>query len=374
MFYIHLKKVIRFIQIYGVRKTFFKVLGRTLKPFPFFVFFRPNVVRNVGVIGCGQFSFSTVGSVLTGIFGNIFIDCFDVNKDKQMSFSNFYRIKKSSNTSQDLINNPNVEYIYITSNHASHTDYAVSSIFAGKVVYIEKPICVSWSQFQCLITAIEKRDNPVYFGYNRPFSKAVRQLKEFTDKSCSPVTLSCFITGHMMSKNHWYRNPNEGTRICGNVGHWLDLAVHVLSWGKLQNNWALNISYSDMDNPDDDISISMTSSNGDLINIILTSRCEPFEGINETINFQKSNTICKIDDFRNMTIWQEDKLIKKRYWPKDVGHNLSILQPFQNKFSRDHNEVFYSTFLMLHISNMVKNKENHSLFSFEHYKNKFGLL
>lgn len=178
------------------------------------------------------------------------------------------------------------------------------------------------------------------------------------------MTLNCFISGHKISPNHWYRAPEEGTRVCGNIGHWIDLAIHMLYWGDIPDKWRITLAFSDEKNRDDDLSISMTSEEGDLIVITMTSRCEPFEGINETINFQCGQTICKIDDFRRMVVWQGEDLVMKKYWPKDVGHNLALLQPFVSTNRRDWNEVVSSTLMMLHITDMVRAGECYSEFSF----------
>jgi len=105
-----------------------------------------------------------------------------------------------------------------------------------------------------------------------------------------------FCCGHHIDRNHWYRDPSEGTRICGNVGHWLDLAVHMLSWERMPIRW----QYPSRSVP---VLIVMTilpylnQRDWRLIVIVLTSRAEPFEGINETIVFQKKNVMAKIDDF-----------------------------------------------------------------------------
>jgi predicted dehydrogenase len=53
----------------------------------------------------------------------------------------------SSHQAERLLENPDVRVVYIASNHASHTPYALSALNAGKTVYIEKPICVDWQQF-----------------------------------------------------------------------------------------------------------------------------------------------------------------------------------------------------------------------------------
>ena len=111
------------------------------------------------------------------------------------------------------------------------------------------------------------------------------------------------------------------------------------------------------------IAISLTSERGDLVNIVLTARSEPFEGINETINFQQGDVIAKIDDFRSMTVWKGPSVRRFNYWPKDVGHNLAIIQPFSGIY-RDWEEVEMSTLLMLFIADMVVNAENYSRFSF----------
>jgi len=169
----------------------------------------------------------------------------------------------------------------------------------------------------------------------------------------------------MIAADHWYRAPDEGTRICGNVGHWIDLAVHILSWGECPDKWVIQIAYSSESARDDDLSISLTSSRGDLIVIVLTSRNDPFEGINETINFQQGDVICKIDDFRSNTIWKGKSLFKSKYWPKDVGHDSALSQPFEQEENRKWSEIVESTLLMLHISEMVKNGDRDSVFSFK---------
>jgi hypothetical protein len=97
---------------------------------------------------------------------------------------------------------------------------------------------------------------------------------------------------------------------------------------------------------------------------VLSSRTEPFEGINETINVQHNDTIAKIDDFRHLKIWKGEHLVRRRFWPKDVGHGGAIGQPFGGTMQRDWDEVVQSTQLMLHITEMVRSGARTSVFSF----------
>ena len=363
------KKIWRFLIIYGLGKTLFKVFGR-LRLKCFFVKF--HTTADIGVIGCGQFSYATIGYCIWRRYRNRFACCFDINKHNQRSFSKFFGLQDNLSNAYEVIHHNRVKIVYIASNHASHTDYAIEALQAGRVVYVEKPVSVTHEQLIRLLNTVRKTNGLIFAGYNRPFSRAIRRLRTEIEESNSPLTLSCFISGHLIEADHWYRNPEEGTRICGNVGHWLDLAIHILSWNELPDRWCITLAYSNQQARDDDIAITFTSKRGDLVNIILTARSEPFEGINETINFQQNDVIAKIDDFRRMTVWKREQLKKIRFWPKDVGHNLAIIQPFSN-VHRNWREVALSTLLMLFIKNMVVAGERFAEFSFSEEWKKLGV-
>ncbi|WP_441000664.1 Gfo/Idh/MocA family protein [Fodinibius sp. SL11] len=358
-YYKKISKVIRYCSIYGLKRTVNKVSGRLRR----FNIFNPKYLKKepkIGLVGCGQFQFSTIAYYLSRGWTNKFSFCYDIDQKKSKTLAEYYSIPEVLDEENELYNRNREDLVYIASNHASHTPYAIKFLNNGIDVFSEKPISVSFEQFDRLLEVLEKSNNDFYVGYNRPYSPAVTDLRNrynelHTDEG--RFTLNCFISAHDIPKDHWYRNPQEGTRICGNVGHWIDLMFHIYNWrDHIPKKYIVQIAYSDLSEPDDNITISITDGIGDLTSITISARSEPFEGINETINFQYDTLIAKIDDFRRMTVWNGDKLNKKRYWPKDVGHKRSVMQPFRND-NRDLNEIVASTELMLHITEMVRNVE-----------------
>jgi len=328
----------------------------------------------VGILGCGQFAFSTIGHAITSQFGNRFVDCFDIDREAEDTFARFFRIVEPAPSAQALISNPRVRYLYVASNHASHAEYAAAALRQGKHVYLEKPICVSEDQLRLLVEALTDTSGLVYAGYNRPFSRAIRILSKYIPNARSPVTLSCFVIGHAIRSDHWYRKPSEGTRICGNVGHWLDLMVHLLSKRELADQWTISLAFSDSDVRDDNLAISLTSAVGDLVNIVLSARGEPFEGISETICYQCGDVIGKIDDFRKLVVWQSAKKATFAIWPKDVGHDNALLQPFAGYEKQRWDEVILSSLLMLAVKDMVERGQLRRSFSFSsEYERVLGL-
>lgn len=330
-------------------------------PLKFPLSFNFSTQKNIAIIGAGQFSFATIGYFIKKNRGKSFVGVYDINDYSSNSFVKYYGGKAYDNV-DELINNDKVKYVYIASNHASHTDYAIKALNADKVVYVEKPISVNPEQFERLLKAAQGKK--MYVGYNRPLSPGIFEITKYFDLGIKrkPLTLSCFITGHKLAVDHWYRNSEEGTRVCGNIGHWLDLSINLLFKIGLPNEIEISIISSNQNEKDDNVSIVMKTDKEDLISIVLSSREEPFEGINETINIQHSSMIAKIDDFRRLTIWNGDVLKKKRYFRKNVGHENAILQPFTNKYERNFKEVEISTRLMLSITNAVKENIQNFIF------------
>jgi predicted dehydrogenase len=360
-----LLKLYRFSQIYGFSRTINKALGRLrLKNIAKVYFFKKN--RNISIIGNGQFAFSTIAYFLAKEKGNVFLDCYDINKINQNSISKYYKFLSQSKSYFELLSNPNLEFLYIASNHVTHTKYAIEAMKIGvKNIYIEKPISVTHEQFSDLGAWRLLTKANIYSGYNRPFSKAFKILEKKIKQVCtnenSPFTISFFISGHKISADHWYRNPEEGTRICGNLGHWIDSTINILSWRSLPETIEIDITYSNLNEIDDNLVINFKTDKNDLVSILLTARTEPFEGINESINLQFNSIISKIDDFRNMVIWNDEKLEKYKFYPKDVGHKSAVLQPF-NHIKRDWREIEISTLIMLNITNMVKERKVKGIF------------
>jgi len=363
-----IKKVFRFISIYGISRTLTKVIARMRLNIPFWIFLSfPNYSKKgktVGFIGCGQQTYSSLAYFIT-LFTNFkIIWAYDIDKKAVYSMNKAYGIK-NQNSDGELKDYILPDIVYVASNHASHTDYAINYINKGCDVYIEKPISINKKQFSMLSDAVNSSRSNIYVGYNRPFSKAIRLLKNKTKGINKPFTLNCFVIGHLIPDDHWYRDPKEGSRIVSNLGHWIDLFVHIYYWNdNFPEHLDINVCYSNENQPSDNISVNIVSPQNDLISLVFSTRNDPFEGVNETINFQCGEINAKINDFRKIEIWNEDKYLIKKYFPKDNGHKGCAIQPkFENE-KRDWKELETSTRVMLFIEEMVNSKINNKRFNF----------
>ena len=115
-------------------------------------------------------------------------------------------------------------------------------------------------------------------------------------KSKHPFNLSFFIIGHKLDNDHWYKNEEEGTRVCGNICHWIDLSLIFFNIQNKVNFEFINIyiNYSNKNVPDENIVINLNSSRGDIVNILFSVKEEPFEGVTEYLVYHSENLIVNI--------------------------------------------------------------------------------
>ena len=354
-----LKKFLKYIKIYGFLWSLFKAVGR-LRKFPIGIFFLKNKEIKVGIIGCGQFAFSNIAFQLYKKHGRVIVSCFDIDLHQAKSFSKLLKIDKYFDNFDDFIENE-YDIIYIASNHSSHTKYTLKCLERGvKKIYVEKPISIDIEQLRSLSKAIKLSKSHVYSGFNRPFSEAVKMLRKDYVENNKRFFINMIIWAHIIDKDHWYRNPGEGGRLSGNLCHWLDLSIHMLSWKKeLPNFYEVSIK-NVLPNTDiqDNMILNFQTSFGDSFNITFGSLSEPFEGVSELIDIQNNESSSRILDFKRMEIDNQISRKSLNFFPKDAGHKLAILDPFSSKPYRDINEILYSTAFTLLLNDKMTNNEH----------------
>ncbi len=272
----NISKVLRFIRIYGIRRTIIKILGRVKFNVPISPFINfPKFIKNgktIGLIGCGQHTFSSLAFFIANKSNAKIIWAYDINSLAQKKLIKTYNIPQEKHF-KSLSDHVLPDIVYIASNHSTHTEYALRYLKKGCDVFIEKPIAVNVSELALLNDHQKEHKTKIYAGYNRPYSKAIKILKSKLSKYKDlPMSINYFVIGHKLPTDHWYRDEKEGTRVIGNIGHWIDLSLNLLiSQKRFLGPVEINISYSNLNTPSENISIVFTTPSNDLISILKTT-------------------------------------------------------------------------------------------------------
>src|SRR5215204_2929144 len=179
------RKALRYIRLYGVKRTRVKAgsyyhMKRRYQSLPAL---RPQAAdgRHVGIVGCGKFAFAQIAFYLRKNFGEVIYGSMDVDIARAASLYENYGLALYTDDATELIHDPNVDTVFIASNHASHAEYAIEALEAGKTVHIEKPHVVSEDQLQRLCVAMASSTGRVALGFNRPISEIGLEVKRALD-------------------------------------------------------------------------------------------------------------------------------------------------------------------------------------------------
>ena len=132
-----------------------------------------------GVIGCGEATEKKSGPAFQQIEGSKIEAVMSRSADRARSYAERHGISKWYTNVMDIIDDPNVNAIYIATPPSSHATYAIMALKAGKPVYIEKPMAASYEDCIRINRASEETGVPCFVAYYRrylPYFKKVEEL------------------------------------------------------------------------------------------------------------------------------------------------------------------------------------------------------
>ena len=230
------RKVLRYIRLYGPRFTMVKVQGQLHKKrkytsLPTIHTTKPDDPRHVGIVGCGTFAYCVIANFLRRNHGRVIRGAMDRNLERAASLFERYDLAYYTDQADRLIEDQQIDLIYVASNHASHAEYAIRCLERGKSVHIEKPHVVNEDQLRRLCRAMQASGGRVNLGFNRPYSPIGVKIKQALDSQSGPAVYNWFVVGHDIAEGHWYHDEGEGGRILGNLCHWTDFIYNLVPPG-----------------------------------------------------------------------------------------------------------------------------------------------
>lgn len=328
-FLFKLKKGLRYIELYGINRTLAKInaqyhMKKKFNKFPE-IHERKGSKAHVGLIGCGKFGYSNIAYYIIKNFGKIIRGAMDIDINKSISVFQKYNTDYYTNEADKIINDPDINLIFISSNHASHAEYAISALQMGKSVHIEKPHVVSIDQLVRLCIAMQDSKGGVRLGFNRPGSILGEEIKKILLKQSGTAMFNWFVAGHEIEDDHWYFAKEEGGRVLGNLCHWTDFILQMVPY---EQRFPITIIPSRSQKSDCDISVSLVFGDGSIGTITFSAKGHTFEGVREALNAHKGNALIQLRDFKSLRIDIIDKRIKRNLLRRDHGHEQAILNSY----------------------------------------------
>jgi 1,5-anhydro-D-fructose reductase (1,5-anhydro-D-mannitol-forming) len=184
-----------------------------------------------GIIGCGDVTEVKSGPGFQKATNSKLVAVMRRNGDLAKDYARRHSVPKWYDQAEDLINDPEIDAVYIATPPSAHKEYTLLTARAGKPVYVEKPMAISAEECRTMIDACHTAGVPLFVAYYRRALQRFLKIKELIDTHAIGTVRFVNITFYQphstgtISGLPWRVQPE----ISGG-GHFVDLASHMLDF------------------------------------------------------------------------------------------------------------------------------------------------
>lgn len=211
-----------------------------------------------GIIGCGSVTELKSGPAYQKVEGFQLHAVMRRDFEKAKDYAFRHGVPKFYNDADELINDPEIDAVYIATPPDSHGYYALKVAAAGKICCIEKPMTPTYEESVRVKNAFEEKKIPLFVAYYRRSLPRFQQIKTWLEQH--KIGTIRHINWHLskpannvdLSKTYNWRTDSEiayGGYFDDLASHGIDLFIHFLGPINKVNGMAINQQglYTSMD-------------------------------------------------------------------------------------------------------------------------------
>jgi len=312
----------------------------------------------VGFIGAGNFAQSYLLPILKDL--KIYLKGVATSTPvTAKSVGKKFNFEYCTTEASQILNDPEINTIFITTRHNTHARYVIEAIEKGKHVFVEKPLAITEGELIKIVKTF--KDVPpesrkiLTVGFNRRFSPHINKIKEKINTY--PIAINYRINAGFIPPDHWTQIKDVGGgRIIGEVCHFVDLCQY------LANSRPIKVTSFLMDDPLntwDTLVINLKFENGSIATISYFANGN--KNIpKEYLEVYSGGNIFILDDFKKLLIQSPKRKEKFKTKKQDKGHKNELIE-FINAI-RDGkespiplNDIFISSLIPFKIIESIQN-------------------
>jgi predicted dehydrogenase len=236
------------------------------------------------------------------------------------NFAREQRVELLTSNLDDVLREPSFELVVIATRHHEHASQVVRSLDAGKHVFVEKPLAITWDELRQVVeTYAGLADKPLLMvGFNRRFSPAVQTVKSKIAGRRAPLVIEYRLNAGYIPLDHWVHNEHGGGRNIGEACHMYDV------FRSLTGAAAVSVVADAIDpgtlpyRRNDNFSASIRYADGSLAHLVYTA-LGPKTGLpKERVEIFCDGEAYVIDDYKSLTKASDGSVL----WSgdQDKGH------------------------------------------------------
>jgi len=187
---------------------------------------------NWGIIGCGNVTEVKSGPAFNKVGDSRLLAVMRRNRKLAEDYADRHKVPKVYSTASDLINDSEINAVYVATPPAYHAEYAIEVIKARKPVYIEKPMAANYAECVKINKAAEKYKVPVFLAYYRRTLPGFLLVKDMIENG-SIGKVRCVNIQLFKAPSEDEKAGKPSWRVIPEIagaGHFFDLGSHQLDY------------------------------------------------------------------------------------------------------------------------------------------------
>lgn len=273
---------------------------------------------NIGFIGAGSYA---QGNLLPNLpssdeVGRICVMTNSGTTSKRVAEK--YNFAQCTSSEDDILNNKDINVLFIATRHDTHAHYTLKGLEAGKHVYVEKPLCLNLEELEDIQTACEKNNVGVMIGFNRRFAPLAQKVKKKVGNG--KMSMLYRVNAGNIPADSWIQDMKiGGGRIIGEACHFIDFMTYMC--GSLPCKVSTFVM-DDVSGLNDTININIEFENGS-IGVVSYYANGSKELPKEYCEIYASGTTAIIYDFKKCEIYGK-KVEKESLSSQDKGQKVMM--------------------------------------------------
>lgn len=131
-----------------------------------------------GIIGCGDVTEKKSGPAFNKVPDSTLLAVMRRDAEKAADYAHRHGVPFWYADVDGILNNPDINAIYIATPPSSHLEYALLALQHGKHVYVEKPVALNASEASILATAVQEYQGKLVVAHYRRQLPMFLKIKE----------------------------------------------------------------------------------------------------------------------------------------------------------------------------------------------------
>ncbi|WP_067077064.1 bi-domain-containing oxidoreductase [Methanoculleus horonobensis] len=286
----------------------------------------PAAARTLGCIGAGVHAQSALYPLLPNLPVNLGGLATATGLSAQ-TVAKKYGFSYCTTDYHKILDDPDIDAVMIATRNDLHAPMAIDALYAGKDVFVEKPLATDIESLRRIVEARNESGQRLMVGFNRRHSPLAVRMKGFFANRATPTVMHYRVNAGQIPPEHWVHDDEQGSgMLISECCHFIDFMQYITGARPVQVV-ARAIEPTGTIQKYDNFQATLTFDDGSLGTVTYTTlgdRSYP----KETVEVFAGNAVGRITDFRDLELRREGKASREKRWLTQEKGFAEELQAF----------------------------------------------